>query len=44
LKKEAQVVKSEKTGATIDVVDDAEANQMKADLAKKGVKTVSTKV
>lgn len=44
LKKEAQLVKSATTGETIDVVPDNQANQMKADLQKKGVKIVTTKV
>lgn len=44
LKKEAQLVKSATTGATIDIVPDAQATQVKTDLQKKGVKTTSTKV
>ena len=44
LKKESQLVKSATTGATIDVLPDAQATQMQADLAKKGVKTTKTKV
>lgn len=44
LKKETQLVKSKKTGATIDVVSDAQAQQMQADLQKKGVQTTKTTV
>lgn len=44
LRKEAQLVKSKSTGATIDIVPDAQAATMQADLQKKGVQTTKTKV
>ena len=44
LKKETQLVKSKRTGATIDVVPDAQAQQIQADLQKKGVVTTKTPV
>jgi hypothetical protein len=44
LKKEAQLVKSATTGATIDVLPDAQAQKAKAELQKKGVKTTSVAV
>lgn len=44
LKQETQLVKSKKTGATIDVVPDAQAQQMQADLQRKGVQTTKTTV
>ena len=44
LKKEAQLVKSATTGATIDVLPDAQAQKAKAELQKKGVKATSVAV
>ena len=44
LKKEAKLVKSATTGATIDVLPDAQAQKAQSELQKKGVKTTSVAV
>ena len=44
LKKETKLIKSKTTGTTIDVLPNAQAIQMQASLAKKGVPTTTTDV